>query len=128
MASRACAVRSAMRSSTRAAGAGGLQQPAQRVELLGAGVGVAQHVGAAAAPGVVGPLLGEGDQQGLLALAQVVVGGLAGDRGVAEHAEDVVPELERLARAAARSRCSASTTSGPAPAMAAPSWSGRCTV
>src|SRR3712207_8360659 len=36
-------------------------------------------------PGVVRGLLGQGDQQRLLALAQVVVGGLPGDRRVAEQ-------------------------------------------
>ena len=37
----------------------------------------------------------EGDQHGALALAQVVAGGLAGHRGVAEDAEQVVAQLER---------------------------------
>ena len=35
---------------------------------------------------------------GLLALVEVGPGGLAGQQGVAEHAQDVVPELEGLAQ------------------------------
>ena len=42
-------------------------------------------------------LEGQRDQHGPLALAQVVAGGLAGHRRVAEHAEHVVAQLERLA-------------------------------
>ena len=41
------------------------------------------------------PLDGQGEQQRPLALAQVVARGLAGHRGVAEHPEQVVAQLER---------------------------------
>ena len=51
--------------------------------------------------------------------------GLPVDLRVAEHAEQVVAELERLARAAARTAVSASSVAASAPASAAPTCSGR---
>ena len=89
-----------------------LEQPAQRVELLGAGVRIAQQPVQQRPPGVVGPLLGQRDEQGLLALAQVVVGGLAGDGRVAEDAQDVVAQLERLAQRQPDGRCRPRTPRG----------------
>ena len=67
---------------------------------------------------------GEGDEHGALALDQVIAGGLAGDDGVAEDAEQVVAELEGLAEREAERRSSARVWSE-APARAAPIWMGR---
>ena len=50
---------------------------------------------------LVGALDGLGQQHGALARPQVVTGRLAGDRGVAEHAEHVVAQLERHAEVGA---------------------------
>ena len=63
-------------------------------------LGVAQPVAADARQhptlGVVGQLDGAGEQRRRLALAQVVADRLAGDRRVAERADDVVAHLERV--------------------------------
>ena len=80
---------------------------------------------AAAASAVVGRVQGEGDQHGALALDQVVAGGLAGGGRVTEDAEQVVAQLEGLARAAARTPTARRSSRGVAPASAAPMCSGR---
>ena len=67
----------------------------------------------------------EGDQHRALALHQVVARGLAGDRRVAEDAEQVVAQLERLAERQAERRELGQSLLGDAPARAAPMWSGR---
>ena len=65
---------------------------------------------------------------GALALAQVVAGRLAGLGRVAEHAEHVVAQLERLAERQAVRAVDAGAGRAPAPASAAPRCSGRSTV
>ena len=45
----------------------------------------------------IGVPVGQGDQHGGLPVAQVVQDGLAGDRGIAEHTEQVVAQLEGFA-------------------------------
>ena len=68
------------------------------IDLLGGEPGVADRGfdgrprGGVAAP--LGALQRDGEQQRALAFAQVVARGLAGDGRVAEHAEEVVAELE----------------------------------
>ena len=59
-----------------------------------------------------GGVEGEGDQHGALALDQVVAGGLAGGGRVAEDAEQVVAELERLAQRQAERRQLRASSSG----------------
>ena len=86
------------------------------------------HRGAREPRCAVGPLHGERDQQGALALAQVVARGLAGDRRVAEHAEQVVAQLEGDADVGAEAAVARRPGPGPAPASAAPRCSGRSTV
>ena len=65
------------------------------------------------------------DQHRALALDEVVAGRLAGRRRVAEHAEQVVAQLERLAERQPERGSAASITSADAPARAAPMCSGR---
>ena len=83
-------------------GAAGADQVAQLGDLVDVERGAEGGVEATA-------LLGgerverQGDQDGALALDEVVAGGLAGRRRVAEDAEDVVAQLEGLARAGGRS-------------------------
>ena len=72
-----------------------------------------------------GGVEGERDQHGALALDQVVAGGLAGGGRVAEDAEQVVAELERLAERQAVGRSARPSSSAEAPARAAPMCSGR---
>ena len=67
---------------------------------------------------------GQRDQHGPLALAQVVAGRLAGLGRVAEDAEHVVAQLERLAERQPVRRSTPASSSAPAPASAAPSSSG----
>ena len=76
----------------------------------------------------VGAGQGRGDQHRALALAQVVAGRLAGLGGVAEHAEDVVAQLERLAERQPVRAQSAGDSVGEPPARAAPRCSGRSIV
>ena len=67
----------------------------------------------------------QGDEHGALALDQVVAGRLAGRRRVAEDAEQVVAQLERLAqRQPERAQLGAAGAALP-PARVAPMWSGR---
>ena len=68
---------------------------------------------------------GERDQHGALALDQVVAGGLAGGRRVAEDAEQVVAQLERLAERQPERRQLGQRAPASAPASAAPMCSGR---
>ncbi len=49
----------------------------------------------------------EGHQDGPLALAQVVPGGLPGGHGIAEHSQHIVPQLERLAQRQGEGRVAA---------------------
>ena len=70
---------------------------------------------------------GQRDEQGPLALAQIVAGRLAGLDRVAEHAEHVVAQLERLTERHGVGDSAANTSSG-APAIAAPRCSGPSTV
>ena len=70
---------------------------AQLVDRGPVEVGPADELLEPAAPRVVGAREGVGEQDGALALAQVVAGGLAGGLGVAEDAEEVVAQLERAA-------------------------------
>ena len=64
------------------------------------------------------------DQHGALALDEVVTRGLAGRRGVAEHAEQVVAQLEGLAERQAEAPSARPPCPGSAPARAAPMCSG----
>ena len=79
-------------------GAAAGEQPAQLGDLVLGQLGVAEGALQQRPAGPVGALAGQHDQVGLLALAQVVPGRLAGDLGGAEHPEDVVAELEGLAQ------------------------------
>ena len=97
MAARARSVRSAMRSSTRARAPVSSRRRRTASNSAGTRVGSPRTSSQQPASGLVRLLLGERDQQGLLALAEVVVGGLPGHGRVAEHPEDVVAQLERLA-------------------------------
>ena len=87
-----------MRCSTACDGAQLVEQVADPVEAGVVEVRVADRVldlgHRGRRPALRGPLHGEREQQRALALAQVVAGGLAGDRRVAEHAEQVVAQLE----------------------------------
>ena len=85
-----------MTASTWACGAGGVDDPAQLGDLVGGEVGAERAVEQRGVGGG-GGVEGEGDQHGALALDQVVAGRLAGGGRVAEDAEQVVAELERLA-------------------------------
>ena len=66
-------------------------------DLGGGEVGAADLRRGRSASAAVGVGGGDGEQRGGLALAEVVADGLAGDGLVAEGAEQVVAELERLA-------------------------------
>ena len=68
---------------------------------------------------------GQGDQHRALALDQVVAGRLAGGRGVAEHPEQVVAQLERLAERQPERASAGAAVGASAPASVAPMCSGR---
>ena len=78
-----------------------------------------------AASAGLGGVEGERDEHGALALDQVVAGGLAGGGRVAEDAEQVVAQLERLAQRQPERRQLAASSRAEAPASAAPMCSGR---
>ena len=78
-------------------GPGGVDDPAQLGDVVGGEVGAERAVEERGVGGR-GGVEGEGDQDGALALDQVVAGGLAGGGRVAEDAEQVVAELEGLAQ------------------------------
>ena len=104
--------------------AGVVDDPAQPLDVVRRQVGAQRGVelrGLGRGSGVQG----EGDQDGALALDQVVAGGLAGEVRVAEDAEQVVAELERLAERQPEGAELAPVVASEAPARAAPTWSGR---
>ena len=68
---------------------------------------------------------GQRDQHRALALGEVVAGRLAGDLRVAEDAEQVVAQLERLAERQPERGSARRAGRGSAPARAAPTCSGR---
>ena len=68
------------------------------------------------------------DQEGELPLAQISPTGLPVGAGVAEHAEQIVLELEGFADRACRSATGRRARLGGAPASRAPSWIGRSAV
>ncbi len=92
---------------------------AQRVDAGRVQVRVAEQAARPAPPGPgVAALQSRGDQHRALALAQVVAGRLAGLRRVAEDAEHVVAQLERLAERQPVARSSAASSAAAAPASA----------